>query len=150
LDGGAVGVEIDWPIVPGSGVGPIRLGLPEAVVQEALGPAAHRESRGDGTTVFHASGMSVWIRQGIVEQICVSEPYCGLLLGSIHLGHTLRDVERLVGPWKPGPYEIVPTFELVGHDGVCLELSDLEGDMDWSELDAPISSICVFSPSAGH
>jgi len=106
-------IDLKAPIEPGRGAGGILLGDP---VDELPPPTArvqlHEAERSDYPSV------SVWVRQGLVDQVGVRAGYAGKLLGSLAIGTSIQDVARELGTVTEDDEDnlIVP-----GSPGWCFE-----------------------------
>ena len=139
--------ELDAPIVPGIGAAGIRLGAPVQLIRSL---AAVPRRRLDQTLEHIELGpVSVWIRDGLIDQIGVAAGYRGAVAGTdVGIGSTLRQVSTALG-------EVFENDEdnlcVDGLPGICLETT-LWADAPGREtvahkLDAKIIEIYVFRSS---
>jgi hypothetical protein len=126
-------------IIPGKGVGKYQLGMSCDDLTSLL-PLFTKEQR-ESYFVVYSGNFSFWIDEKTltVTQIGVSGNYQGKILDKVGIGDTLVEVEEHFGKSE----YVLYVWEIVGLDGIALELEDNDIDEDWDEMLAPIESIYV-------
>jgi len=124
-------------IIPGIGIGNIKLGIGKRELLEIIGSDFKNSSWGLGEKIV-CEGVVFWItKDGKVDQIGVGKGFKGKYKGLIGIGSTLMEVKEFVGSYR----QVYDTYEIIQDKGICFELEDVE---DWDELTAPIEYIYVF------
>jgi hypothetical protein len=127
----------DGDVLPGIGVGNIKLDITKEELIEIIGENYKQSPNGSGG-VISVENASFWIAEdGRVNQIGVGGDFKGKYKGKIGIGSTLKDVKEYIGDYKA----VYSTYEVEQDKGICFELEDIE---DWDELTAPIEYIYVF------
>lgn len=125
------------PIIPGSSIGNIKLGITKDELLKILGKD-YQEQPLEMGEILEVENAKFWIASdGKVDQIGVGDDFKGKYKGVIGLGSTLKDVKKLVGSYV----NVYDTYEMEVDKGICFELEDID---DWDELTAPIEYIYVF------
>lgn len=118
-------LDLEAPILPGHSAAGYQIGTPiEALPKEELArfqraalAARFGKSRGFRYT---AEQVSLWVdAEGSIEQIAVKAGYRGKLLGTVGLGMTIADLERLIGSVAVDGEDALSIFGLWG---LCFEL----------------------------
>lgn len=125
------------PIIPGAGIGNVRLGISREELLKIIGEDFQERSLETGS-IITIENANIWIADdGKVDQIGVEKEFGGKYEEVIGLGSTLQDVRQYIGDYV----EVYDTYELKGVKGICFELEDID---EWNELKAPIDHIYVF------
>lgn len=106
-------IDLTEPIKPGMSAAGIRIG--QAV--EAL-PRPLKKVSLSAVVRFDYSCVSVWVRQGFVDQVGVRQGYSGELAEGISIGSSIADVERLIGAVEEDSED---NLIVVGYPGWCFE-----------------------------
>ena len=129
-------------IIPGKGIGKLRLGMSRAQVEETI--KEYTVDARCATDVLMCGDVQIWVHKekDAVTQILVEGSFKGKFAGIIGIGSTLSDVQNLLHlEW----YDDLDATHLKGVPGICFELVDTDDEYDWDELTAPIEYISVFS-----
>lgn len=140
-------LKLDASIVPGVSAAGLRLGDPVQQIQSLA--VVPRRRLDQSLEHIELGPVSVWIREGLIDQIGVAAGYRGAVAGTdVGIGSTLRQVSTALG-------EVFENDEdglcVDGMPGICLETT-LWADAPGREtvahnLDAKIIEIYVFRPS---
>lgn len=130
-------IDLTAPIEPGKSAAGIALG---EVVAEL--PRPLRKIPLSGCELLEYARVSVWVRQGAVCQVCVSQGYSGTLPEGIGIGSSILDVERLIGKVEEDTYD---NLVVIGYSGWCFETEEWLGHRIEDNHQARITSICVYS-----
>lgn len=130
-------------ILPGKGIGPLRLGMTFNEIVEQIGPYDQRELA--NATQLICENIKIWIdhQTDCASQILAYGSFEGAFDRWLTLGMTLADAVKKGYSY----HEELGVYLLDGVDGMCLELDDdcdLEDDAPWDELSAAIARISVF------
>lgn len=128
----------DGPIIPGIGVGNIRLNITREELLDIIGSDFKEQYLGIGSRI-DIENAKFWISDdNRLTQIGVGKDFSGKYKEFIGIGTTLQDVKNHIGNY----IEVYDTYELEKERGMCFELEDID---DWDELTAPIEYIYVFN-----
>lgn len=131
-------------ILPGQGIGPLRLGMTFDEVAEQIGSYDQRELA--NATQLICENIKIWIdhQTDCVSQILAYGSFEGTFDGWLTLGMTLADAVKKGYSY----HEELGVYMLDGVDGMCVELNDdcdLDDDAPWDERSAPITRISVYT-----
>lgn len=132
------------PIIPGEGIGWIRLGMGFQEVTDRIDQYSRRELA--NATQIICENVKIWFDRetDCISQILVSGSFEGLFDGWLGLGMTLADIAAK----GYSCYEKLGVYKLGELDGICLELDgegcDLDDDAPWDEQTVPIARISVY------
>lgn len=130
-------------IMPGVGIGVIRLGMNLKQLEEIVGGEYNVDDRED-YTVLVCDDVWIWVNKerDAATQILVCDGFAGKYAGCIGIGSTLSDVKRMLNvDW----HDELDVFVLNDAPGMCFELDEMDEYEEWDELIAPITMISVFS-----
>jgi hypothetical protein len=135
-------IDLAAPIEPGKSAAGIALGklaeaLPRPLKKESL-PSLER---------FDYSALSVWIREGLVHQVCVREGYSGILPEGIGIGSSIADVERLIGQVEE---DMDDNLVVIGYPGWCFSTEEWCGHKSEENPGARITWICIYEVKANE
>jgi hypothetical protein len=135
-------LSLDAPIYPGNSAAGVAIGqgvdsLPEPLQRVQLGDVV----RLDYTCV------SVWLKDGRVNQVGVRQGYIGTLRHCIGIGSSIGDVDRLIGPVHE---DLEDNLVVLGSPGWCFETSRWRGERLKDDHDSHITAIFVFEEVAGE
>jgi len=149
------------PIIPGKGVGKIKLGMKYEQVIEILNNfynVGYEEKEYPYDYLINTDNINIFLSKIKIvdgksvplsnEDIVVSgigmiNEFKGKLFGKIGIGSTLADVSKYVGEWMDDDFDDL--YTLKDHPGVGFLLKDVENfDDEWNELTYPIESISVY------
>jgi len=131
------------PILPGRGIGPLRLGMTFDEIAEQIGSYDQRELA--NATQLICENIKIWIdhQTDRVSQILAYGSFEGTFDGWLTLGMTLADAVKKGYSYR----EERGVYMLEGVEGMCVELNDdcdLDDDAPWDEQSAAIARISVF------
>lgn len=116
-------LDLDAPIVPGQSAAGYRIGMPiDEMPQEEQAlfqPRPVLDNRGQptGQTCYASDHVYLWVdAAGSIYSIGAGNGYRGKLFGSIGLGMTIDDIERLVGPVALDEWDWLSIFGVWGFD----------------------------------
>lgn len=139
-------LDLNAPILPGYSAAGIRLGQPVAeVLLQSPAPVVETLPT---LTLYRFGAVSVWARDGLVDQVGVFAGYIGTLLSGVCLGMPLVEVQRRMGPVVE---EWDDTLMVAGSDGWCLETT--AWDNGWlveQNLEARLVAIFVNTSKQGE
>lgn len=134
---GTVMKIVDSPILPGIGIGAIKLNMTKKELLDLIG-TNFKERMRDDSSIIEVENAKFWIaKDHRLDQIGVYGDFSGKYKNCIGIGSTLQDVTTHIGEY----IQVYDTFELKNDKGICFELEDIE---DWDERTAPIEAIYVF------
>ena len=137
--------DLAAPIQPGFTAAGITLGTPIAAVLSANTPLKVHQHRDDWATyVFEA--VDVTAHNGRVSEICVRSGYSGKLSGSIGIGSTIADVERIIGKVKQDEHDNLVASAV---DGWSFETVAWRGHSLQANRSARIVSMCIYPVRPG-
>lgn len=138
----------DGEVVPGKGIGPIRLGMTSEQVRDLVDEFTIEDL--DDHYIFVAGDVQIWMNkaQNKVTQIMVFGDFKGRYAGVIGVGSTLEDVESIL---KKDWYEELDAYFIKDVPGICFQLTD-DADDAWDENEdyeiferkAPIGYLSIF------
>ncbi|ANU46960.1 hypothetical protein ADH76_29875 [Enterocloster clostridioformis] len=127
----------DGPIVPGVGIGNIKLDITREQLLNIIG-SDFKERFRENDSVIEVENARFWIAEdNCLDQIGVQKDFTGKYKKYIGIGSTLQDIKNYIGEY----IQVYDTYELEQEKGICFELEDVD---DWNELTAPIEFIYVF------
>ena len=127
----------DGPIIPGVGIGNIKLNMTKDQLISILGNDFNERFR-ENDSVIEVENAKFWISEdGKIDQIGVEKDFNGKYKELIGIGSTLSDVKKFIGNY----IQVYDTYEVENEKGICFELEDID---DWDPLVAPIEYIFVF------
>lgn len=142
-------LDLDATIEPGRTAAGLSIGDPIAPVAALTGCA--RASLRNGMERFDFAAVSVWARQGAIEQIGVRGAYTGSVVGTqIGVGSTIKAVQDALG-------DVIEDYDdkvliVWGVHGFCFDTACWRGSPRSStvrdNLDARIVELFVFSDPA--
>jgi hypothetical protein len=139
-------LDLNAPILPGHSAAGIHLGQPVAkVLLQAPAPVIETLPT---FTVYRFGTVSVWARDGIVDQIGVFSGYTGTLPSGVCLGMPLVEVQRRMGPVVQ---EWDDALMVEGSDGWCFETSSWDNGWEVEQnLEARLVEIFVNASKQGE
>lgn len=145
----------DGPILPGVGIGRLRLGMSRAEVERIIGKQPYEAL--PGCDLFRCEDVTIWLdtEHDRVKQITVKDGFLGKYDGWLGIGSTLGDAARRGMSWHELDEVFFPC-ELDGVEGMCLEHAG-DADDDWDEesdferynQSLPIAFISVYDREGG-
>ena len=127
----------DEPIIPGVGIGNIKLNMTKDQLIAILGKD-YKERFRECDSVIEIENSKFWVSEdGKIDQIGVEGDFKGKYKGIIGIGSTLSEVKKFIGNYV----QVYDTYEMENEEGICFELEDID---DWDPLVAPIDHIYVF------
>ena len=127
----------DGPIIPGVGIGNIKLNMTRTQLIAILGNDFKERFR-ECDSVIEIENAKFYIsKDEKIDQIGVGNDFNGKYKGLIGIGSTLSDVRKSIGNY----IQVYDTYEIENEKGICFELEDID---DWDPLVAPIEYIFVF------
>lgn len=132
------------PILPGQGIGPLRLGMTFDEITGQIGSYDQRELA--NATQLICETVKIWIdhRTDRVSQILAYGSLEGTFDGWLTLGMTLADAVKKGYSY----HEELGVYMLDGVDGMCVELDDdcdPDDDAPWDEQSTAITGISVYT-----
>ena len=127
-------------ILPGIGIGDIKLGISKSQLLTYIGADCKECSFSPNIKIENAIFS---FRDNKLSQICVTNGFEDAFK-SVTIGSTMRDVQEKLGDWiKIG--DSCPVWQPCNFPGICFELGDYGDETDeWDEMLAPIEWICVY------
>ena len=138
-------IDIDAPIVPCVEAAGLKIYQKLSCIPESF--QFDERTKDDGLYKPHIFGydsdnVRIMIYKNIILEITVFGNYQGKILGSIGIGSTLEDVERLLGPWEEDDDDQLVVRGLAG-----LYLEVYWPMWDPAFATKPISEFTVFDPT---
>jgi hypothetical protein len=134
-------LDLNAPIIPGLSAAGIRVGSEHSELAEA---GQSKPERIHGNDVKYRLGaVTLWVNDGLIEQVSVRSPYRGKVNGLIGIGDRIADVQAAFGPVVEDDDDnlVVPALP-----GWCFETEDwLSGRTPDGNGDAVIAEIFVFA-----
>lgn len=135
----------DGDIVPGAGIGDIRIGMHKKDIENILSDSTVNQLV--EYEVYQGGDVKVWVnkRMDVVTQILVFGGFRGKLMYEYGIGSYLSDIENKLKSRAINERDVYVFDEL---KGVCFELGEVAKDWDnlqWFKANAPIECISVFS-----
>lgn len=125
------------PIIPGIGIGNIKLGITREQLLDIIGSDFEERFLESGS-VIGVENAKFWIDENnCLSHIGVHKDFSGKYKEFIGIGSTLQDVKNYIGDY----IEVYDAYEPEKERGISFELEDID---DWDELTAPIEYIHVF------
>lgn len=128
-------------ILPAQGIGAFSLGMSYNQIMELTKDFEIEEL--DNSFIIICADVKLWIDKDSEKctQILVQKDFKGKYHGSIGIGSTLADINRLGLEW----YEDLDAYFIRDIEGICFEIADTENTDDkWDEKQMPIAYIAVF------
>lgn len=139
----------DGDILPGVGIGRLRLGDDESSIRDIL-PELSAEKR-RACTVYTGENVMIRIEDDSkkISHIRVFDKFEGKLMARFGIGTFFSEMEAFLGEKVILTYEIMFEYNFPSIPGACFELQDLDlpdellNEKDYEEL-APIGAISVY------
>lgn len=138
-------------IIPGIGIGPLKLGDDESSFLTLISEFSVREL--PPCTVYTGEDVMIWVEQETrkISQILVFGSFRGKLLDRFGIGTYFSEMEQALGERIRLVYEIMAEYQFPSLPGVSFELEDLDIPDELLlrkpyETLAPIGNISVFIP----
>jgi hypothetical protein len=134
--------DLNAPIIPGRSAAGVRLEESVNCVLETNTPA-QVEDRGE-VTVYRFGGVSLFVRNGAIDQIGVHQGFSGAMRG-VTIGTTIAEVSRLLGPVIEDEDD---NLAVEGIEGWCFESTEFRPPFSEvaKNLDATVKEMFVYVP----
>lgn len=131
-------------IIPGVSIGEYYIGMKKEDLIKKLGDDYINRSMGGGNHKILLENAMIWIDENdLVRQIGVSRGFHSAYQNKIRIGTTLNEITEMYGGYENRDV----TYNLIGVDGLCFELEDVDEFEYLDESDilrSPIEWIFVY------
>ncbi len=132
--------DIKAAIEPGQSAAGVRLGTSVRDILSRGEPLQVDKFRQTDKLIFPF--VTLWVRDGRIQQVSVQAPYEGKIAGAIGIGSTIHDVEQALGPVVQDRED---NLAVTGSPGWCFETVRWTAGGSRSNRQAAIAEIFVFS-----
>ena len=114
---------IEGKIIPGVAIGEYYIGMKKEDLIKKLGNDYTDQWLGSGNRRIILENAMIWIDpNGLVSQIGVTKGFCAAYQNKIRIGTTLNEIKKMYGGYE----NFYDTYNLIGVDGLCFELEDVD------------------------
>ena len=133
-------MNITDPIIPGKSAAGILLG---DQIESIAGLHAHQPvERFHEIEKYTFEAVTIWVKNGLVEQVGVRAPYSGKLSSGIGIGSRIDDVQRTLGDVTEDEDD---NLVVVNSSGWCFETEPWPTPIAGLNSESRISEIFVFA-----
>lgn len=135
---------IEGKLIPGVAIGEYYIGMKKEDLLKKLGNDYIDRWLGSGNRKIILENAMIWIDENdLVRQIGVTKGFRSAYQGKIRIGTTLNEIKEMYGGYE----NRCDTYNLIGVDGLCFELEDVDEFEYLDESDilrSPIEWIFVY------
>ena len=114
---------VEGKLIPGVAIGEYYIGMKKEDLIKKLGNDYINQRLGSGNRRIIIENAMIWIDpDGLVSQIGVTKGFRSAYQDKIHIGTTLNEIKEMYGGYE-NRYD---TYNLIGVDGLCFELEDVD------------------------
>ena len=114
-------------IVPGIGIGTIKLGCAKDTIQDISSNFVVQEL--PTSWLYVGSDIKIWVdkKENVITQVLVFGGFCGKFMSKYGIGACLSEIEREINDFA---YNELDVYKFKSINGICFELEDLDRDWD--------------------
>lgn len=114
---------VEGTLIPGVGIGEYSIGMKKKDLLKKLGHDCINEYLGDGEHKIILENAMIWIdKNDLVYQIGVTKGFQSAYQDKIQIGTTLNEIQDIYGGYE----DRYGTYNLIGVDGFCFEMEDVD------------------------